>query len=264
MLVHTFGQQGAIVRTEGMATAFMRAAIRRIVGGEYPVSSLIPTESELGAEFGVSRTVIREGTKVLSDKGLLRSQRGRGTEVLPAAQWRAFDSDVLAARLEVGDRDVVLREVLILRRCIEQEIAASAARSNDVEARARLKDCFARLEAARNDPERYKVIDDEFHRKLGELGGIALLGDVLAVLGLPIRIQRDLTGRIPGGNPNMSHEQHDAVYQAVMNRDAAAARAAMEHHLSWAEDRLDHVLVDSPAKAGSLRRSRSPSGPGRV
>jgi len=240
-----------------MGAAFVRALIRRIVSGQYPVGSLIPTESELGAEFGVSRTVIREGTKVLADKGLVLGRRGHGTVVQPNDSWRSFDPDVLSARLEVGDRDVVLREVLVLRRCIEPELAAAAATSTDDVRRARLQATYAELDRVADDPERYKAVDEEFHARLADLGGIAILNDVLTALRPTIRIQRDLTGHIPGGNPVASHRQHSAVFSAVMAGDADAARTAMAHHLTWAEDRLHHVLAD-PGRTRQRNRARRP------
>ena len=223
---------------------FAREVTLRIVRGEYGVGSLIPTELQFGVEFGISRTVIREGTKILVDKGLLFSQRGRGTEVRDRSHWRSFDPDVLAARLEVGDRRVVLREVLVLRRNIEPELAASAATTIGDLGLARLGAAVMDLEAAKHDPALYMDVDQKFHECIAELGGISLLRDILKILELPIQIQRTLTGQIPGGNPTMSHRQHLAIFHCIVGRDGPGARSAMEEHLRWAEERLDRVLAD--------------------
>src|SRR5262249_56346914 len=48
-------------------------------GGEHP----IPTEMKLLAEFGVSRTTIREALGVLTRDGLIARHRGRGSFVRP-------------------------------------------------------------------------------------------------------------------------------------------------------------------------------------
>jgi DNA-binding FadR family transcriptional regulator len=225
-----------------MWMAFAQELIVRIVSGRYPEGSLIPTEIQLGEEFGVSRTVVREGTKILGDKGLLTSRRGLGTRVLDQSQWRTFDPDVLAARLEHGDRDVVLREVLVLRRSIEPELAARAAElatDTDLEEFADLMD---RVASAQPDPHKYMLLDAEFHARVAQLGRNSLLRDVTRFLEHPVAIQRELTARIPGASTKVTHRQHDAVFRAIVARDAESARTAMLEHIRWAEDRLDKVL----------------------
>src|SRR5215218_4795445 len=42
-----------------------KALASDIFSGRYPAGSSLPTENELGVEYGVSRTVIREALKVL-------------------------------------------------------------------------------------------------------------------------------------------------------------------------------------------------------
>ncbi|HVO20212.1 MAG TPA: GntR family transcriptional regulator [Anaeromyxobacter sp.] len=55
---------------------------RRIEGLDYAVGSFVPTESELCALLGVSRTTVRKAVELLVDDGFLAVRRGRGTEVL--------------------------------------------------------------------------------------------------------------------------------------------------------------------------------------
>lgn len=55
---------------------------RQITEGEYPVGSLLPTETELEKLFDVSRTTIRKAVEMLSHEGYVSARQGRGTEVL--------------------------------------------------------------------------------------------------------------------------------------------------------------------------------------
>lgn len=55
----------------------------RIESGEWERGRPIPTEMELLAEFGVSRTTIREALGVLTRDGLIARHRGRGSFVQP-------------------------------------------------------------------------------------------------------------------------------------------------------------------------------------
>ncbi len=54
-----------------------------IVGGAYPVGSLLPTEDALCERFGVSRFTVREALRLLREDGLVSSRRGAGTIVIP-------------------------------------------------------------------------------------------------------------------------------------------------------------------------------------
>jgi DNA-binding GntR family transcriptional regulator len=56
--------------------------LRDIKNGKYPVGSLLPTESELGMTFGVSRHTVREATRKLVDSGLISRRPSIGTLVL--------------------------------------------------------------------------------------------------------------------------------------------------------------------------------------
>jgi DNA-binding FadR family transcriptional regulator len=62
-------------RPARLGTAVLSTIIDNIVSGALPPDSTLPTERELCAAFGVSRSVIRESVKVLEEKGLVRVNR---------------------------------------------------------------------------------------------------------------------------------------------------------------------------------------------
>lgn len=53
----------------------------RVVTGVWPSGEEVPTLEQLVAEFGVARVTVRQAIQMLSDEGLLSSQRGRRTFV---------------------------------------------------------------------------------------------------------------------------------------------------------------------------------------
>lgn len=54
---------------------------QRITAGTYPAGSKLPSETELIAEFGVTRITVRRGLAVLTNEGLTEPQRGKGVYV---------------------------------------------------------------------------------------------------------------------------------------------------------------------------------------
>jgi len=65
--------------------------IAMIGSGAYPVGGLLPTEMELCAHYGISRSTVREALRKLRDAGLISRHRRTGTKViaqLPPAIYR--------------------------------------------------------------------------------------------------------------------------------------------------------------------------------
>lgn len=232
-------------RSSPLWMAVVHDLIDRVVGGTYPPGTIIPTEIMLGHEFEVSRTVVREAIRVLADKGVVEIHRGLGTMVRDSRYWRVFDADILQARLQGGDRETVLREVLTLRQGIEPELASRAARAIGHDASVELREMLAAMHVLLGDTERYLEVDATFHDFIAEQSGVTLGRDVLASITEPVRLQRQLTSRIPG-NPVAAHQHHVAIAEAVLAHDPPAAFEAMRVHLQWTESRLDALLDDTP------------------
>jgi DNA-binding transcriptional MocR family regulator len=62
---------------EQMADALTEA----ILAGRPAAGEALPTEPELAAQFGVSRAVVRDATRMLVARGLVEAQHGRGVFV---------------------------------------------------------------------------------------------------------------------------------------------------------------------------------------
>lgn len=57
---------------------------KKIKEGDYPVGSLLPSESELEERYSVSKTTVRKAVGMLRQEGYLNVRQGRGSEVLDA------------------------------------------------------------------------------------------------------------------------------------------------------------------------------------
>ena len=76
------GAPGGGKKYEVLASALRQ----RIADGEFPVSSLLPAEQDLAADYGVSRWVVREALAQLADEGWVHKWPGRRSEVIRRAR----------------------------------------------------------------------------------------------------------------------------------------------------------------------------------
>lgn len=86
------------VKKQTLADQVATSIKESILAGEWEPGEVLPTEPELSEQFGVSRAVIRDATRMLAARGLVESQHGRGVFVT-TSQTEAFaDAFLLALR----------------------------------------------------------------------------------------------------------------------------------------------------------------------
>ena len=101
---------------------------QQILSGELPSGTLLPTEPELSAALGVSRTVLRDAVRQLVARGLLTVRQGRGTMVAePSDEALATAMIARMSRSAVTVGDVmdarITLESLIVRLAAEEGVA---------------------------------------------------------------------------------------------------------------------------------------------
>ncbi len=200
---------------------------KSILGGELKPGDKLPAERELAEQFNVSRTAIREAVKTLTQKGLVEVQPGRGTFVTNSTSLVVRRSIGLMVKIESARSTLDLVEV---REILEPEIAAMAASRANEEDLAALKKAVALMDAAKDDPDTFIDGDMDFHLALAEGSQNVLILVLIDTLVDLLQDQRKRISLVPGGITR-AQEHHQAVLQAVLNRDPDAAREAMRVHL---------------------------------
>ncbi len=221
----------------------------RIVGGQWAPGESIPTEAELCEMLGVSRSVVREAFRILGAKGLIRSRTSDGTRVLPRAEWRLLDPDVMQWRIAAGDTNTLLRDLQKVRDVIEPGAVFVATRNADDDDRARVRQAWETKDALlrERDPdptdqrERFIETDLGFHRALWLAVDSDLLFQLYTVIESVLRLSFDVQMRARGYETELtgmdeSHEMHRVVYDRFMDGDAEGAEAAMRELISRAKN----------------------------
>jgi DNA-binding FadR family transcriptional regulator len=222
----------------------MRVLVGEIVGGAIEPGKLLPRESDLADQFGVSRGVARECLRGLEERGLVEVRHGRGAIVAPPEDWDLFDPDVLAALLSGQRATQVLAEYLECRRILEVEAAGLAAERASPVAIQSLRGAMAEMrqtaERARSNPAAealYHDADISFHRAIVRAAGNRALGRMTQP------IHRALTATFSTlARPQVRFErglpEHQRILDAIERKDPVAAREAMRDHLLTVEGYL--------------------------
>lgn len=222
-------------------------------GSLRPGEPLLP-EREMALRLSVSRPTLRHGMRLLEEKGLLVADAG-GTRVVAPLATSITDPliDLLSTRGEV------VEDYLELRGTLEGMAAGLAAtRANDVD-RTTLQRCMDRIDAAHEKADSHDEAeaDVDLHVAIYEASHNIVL----------LQIMRALSGMLRTGvfhsreklyaRPEVREvlrEQHRAIHDAVMSRDAAAARRAAEEHMTYTRRVLAEIAAAEARLEISLRR----------
>lgn len=212
---------------------------RRIVSGEISEGQVLPNEAELGAEFDVSRTALREGIKVLAAKGLLVSRTRTGTRVRPRTDWNMLDPDVLHWRMETAELSDFSKSLHEFR-CATEPMAASLAASRATDSHiAAMSEALDEMEAVGMDIQATVEPDLRFHQTLLFASGNELLASLSSMIETALVFSFQMC--TPEHKPD-AVALHRNVLNAVRKGDSVAASEAMFVLLGYARDWNDEML----------------------
>ncbi|MGP1358598.1 FadR/GntR family transcriptional regulator [Roseicyclus sp.] len=186
----------------------------------------LPPERDLAAQIGVSRGDLRKALAVLEGEGLLWRHVGKGTFVGSA---QPFETVSLGEIARVSSPAEVMRARLVIEPALAAEAAIHAKPMEIMD----LRDCAAECRAAQTWRE-YETADNRFHKIVADAANnpvTSALYDVLAGVRRAVvwgRLRPERASPPPGHH---SFAEHDAIIDAIAERDPAAAHGAMHRHL---------------------------------
>ena len=210
-----------------------------IVDGALKPGDALPSERDLAKHLGVSRPSLREALLVLESRGLVQAKRGGGFGVTDVTGPTITDPLVHLLQRHPSTID----DVLELRHGLECVAAYFAAiRATDADAK-RLRDMSTamRRRRAERDPLEDADLDVDFHMAIAEASHNVALVHVMRGLFNLMRSNmmrsREVLYRQPE-NVALLDDQHAQIVKAIVARDADAARAAANLHLSFIQASL--------------------------
>ena len=225
--IHQIEEEGALTQ--------LRAYLAQ---AELMEDSRLPPERQLCQALGVSRTELRKALAQLEAEGQLWRHVGKGTFV----GSRPIDSfaDIAAITKRTNPAEVMRTRLLI-----EPVVARVAALSATSEQIAEMRLCLRKSREA-TSWRQYESWDNRLHRVIAEATQNTLL---LALLDTLNAVRRAVAwGRLRADKvrPDADHHsftEHDALVDAIEDRDMDRAAKCMRRHLESVERNLLRTLA---------------------
>lgn len=227
------------IETEKLSQSVVHQIEELILQGILRPGERLPSERELSERMGVSRPSLREAVGELQDSGLLVSKAGSGifvAEVLGSAFSPAL------IRLFSTHENAVF-DYLSFRRDMEALAAERATRYGSETDLGIIDAVFRKMEAAhqKRNPEDEARLDAEFHLAIMEASHnvvlLHMMRSMFDMLRDGVFFNRQMMFR-HRATREILLDQHRAINAAIQARDAVAARAAVEAHLTYVEGSL--------------------------
>jgi GntR family transcriptional repressor for pyruvate dehydrogenase complex len=227
---------GPLARAPSLPEELARQLRRWIEEGRFAPGERLPSEAELTARFGVSRPVLREAMAQLRAEGWVHARQGSGVFVAEEPGGGVFR----LATPDMADKEE-LRHILEFLIAFEGQATGLAAARRTAEELGRIEDALHAMARAIDAGASGIAEDVRFHARIVEASRNPLFVTFQGFLEHRcrklIRTARENTARFEG-LAHLVHAEHEAIFRAIRERDAEAARAAAETHLVNAAGRL--------------------------
>jgi len=232
------------VSAEKLSQAVTHQIEELILRGILRPGERLPAERELSERLGVSRPSLREAIAELQDKGLLTSKAGAGIYVADVL-GNAFSPALV--RL-FSSHDEAVFDYVSFRRDMEGLAAERAAKfGSDTDLKV-IQTIFDKMEIAhkRRDPSDEARLDADFHLSIIEASHnvimLHMMRSMYELLREGVFYNRQMMFKQRATRDGLL-DQHRAINTAIQARDPAAARAAVEYHLSYVEETLGDLQI---------------------
>ena len=197
----------------------------------------IPPEKELAARFGVGRSTIREAVKSLVILGVIDARPGDGSFI------RDGTSDLLSGAFQWGLMltEQNLGDLVDMRILIEVECAGRAATARDPDVGATLLQLVSHMGEARNHPEQFMRLDNQFHETIAAATRNSLYLSLSKTIQSLVGVWYAQTFQL-ARTKAATLDEHFAIATAIQAHDEQTAREAMRQHIVRAGERLRRIV----------------------
>ena len=197
-----------------------------ILAGKYAPGSILPSEMELGDQFGVSRTAVREAVKTLTAKGMVLPRPRIGTRVMPQGNWNFLDQELLTWWMTEDNFNQVVDHFLVMRSSLEPQACLLAATLGTAEQKAQLNTLMEEMVDLKKhfNRERWIAVDMAWHEHIYEMSGNPFLSSFASLFHSVYHTYFTSITQ----NEVVKLDLHQAIVDAILNSDAPGALLACQ------------------------------------
>lgn len=203
-----------------------------IVSGQLRPGDKLPSTRELAEKFQVGRSTIREALSGLKAMGLVESHQGEGSYV------RREEVSMPDLQSLLLNRDTIL-ELLEARKALEVANVALAAEKRSDSDLAAFERILATMRDNLGNEEEGERADMAFHLTLAGATNNSIMTRLLATISAQMETAIRETRRLQMYASRSVSEQlwreHEEIFDAIRQRDAALAQEKMKQHLFHVE-----------------------------
>jgi DNA-binding FadR family transcriptional regulator len=212
-----------------------------VTRGSFQVGERLPSERDLVARLGVSRTVVREAVGRLAGRGIVRVEPGRGAYVVATPELALNNSWSAWA----GANEERLGGIFEVRATLEIPAAAWAAEratDEDLTSLRLIHEEFLASVAAVADYDATSALDRLFHYRLVVCTHNSMLMTIVRDINEILAAGRR-SAFVPPAFSAQSAAEHVKIVEALEARDPARAAEAMRAHVSRVRGDFDRAVA---------------------
>ncbi|HKV77560.1 MAG TPA: FadR/GntR family transcriptional regulator [Candidatus Sulfotelmatobacter sp.] len=203
------------------------------------IGAALPSELRTSTQLSISRSIVREAFRSLELAGIIEKGNGRAPRV------GTLNSSFLTRLLvhALSTKQISVRQVLALRSSVEVSAAEQAAKRRTRSEILRLREATAGMRQSIKKPDAFVLHDLDFHDLINRASGNPLVEMICEAMHgcmqesmrvglLKRRSQRDMLKVV---------EIHEAIAEAIAQRDSATAGMCMNKHFEDTRKVLFHL-----------------------
>lgn len=214
------------IRLEPAYQIIADAVEKRILAGDIRPGERLPSEQSLAQQFGVNRSTVREGIRVLEQNGLV-SREGRRRLVATVPRYQDLSTRIQRAMILQDVTFLELWETMLSLEPMAAELAALRIEDEEVGV---LEDNLQKTTDAASDHEKLVALDIEFHLNIARAAknkALLLAREPIGLLFYPTFYS--VMSRLNAG-PRL-FRAHEEIVNGIKQHDAKHARDWMEKHI---------------------------------
>lgn len=238
------GENMGVIKRVSLSEQVLTSIINYVQEHGLQIGDKLPTEGEFAELFQVSRTSVREAMKALGMNGAVESIPGKGTYICqPMLHYILNGSENLVFQARVSIAQIM--EVRLAVELLAADLAIERASDRDIE---RVDKAMEELRQAVMSRKPWAVQGARFHVCIAESAKNPLVVKLVESYSDTVGHYRDAMVDA-NSEPEMDRhiQEHEAILQALHERDKEAMHTAIRTHLKNTEDNLKRLVDQNTA-----------------